>query len=93
MTIKSEVLGAAVLGMVVVGGLAVDTVTAPEATAACYGSVTVLKGKNISCTNGARHWNVIRNAGTKYGLWVGRGGWSKQPLCWANVVSHGMTAR
>ncbi|MET4051703.1 hypothetical protein ABID81_001047 [Frigoribacterium sp. PvP054] len=29
----------------------------------------------------------------KYGSWVGRGGWSSQSQCWANVVSYGMTAK
>lgn len=93
MSIKDVVLGAVVLGSVVGGGIAVDTVTAPEASAACYGSVTLMKGKNNSCGNGARHWNAIRNAPSKYGDWVGKGRVSSQKLCWANVVSYGMTAR
>lgn len=92
MSIKKVMLGAAVLGTVVAGGLVTDVATAPEAKAACYGSVTVMKGKNNTCSS-ARHWNAIKNAPSKYGAWVGKGGWSKQTLCWANVVSHGMTAR
>ncbi|MFJ3036182.1 hypothetical protein ACIPC2_17380 [Curtobacterium pusillum] len=93
MSIKNVLLGAAVLGAVVVGGVAVDVASAPEAKAACYGSVTLMKGKNNSCSNGARHWNAIKNAPSKYGDWVGRGKFSSQKLCWANVVSYGMTAR
>ncbi|MBF4605223.1 hypothetical protein [Curtobacterium sp. VKM Ac-2884] len=93
MSIKNVVLGAVVLGSVVGGGIAVDTATAPEASAACYGSVTLTKGKNNSCGNGARHWNAIKNASSKYGAWVGKGHISAQKLCWANVVSYGMTAR
>lgn len=93
MSIKNVVLGAVVLGSVVGGGVAVDTATAPEASAACYGSATWTKGKNNSCGNGARHWNAIRNAPSKYGKWVGRGAISQQTACWANAVSYGMTAR
>ncbi|WIE65444.1 hypothetical protein DEI99_002610 [Curtobacterium sp. MCLR17_036] len=91
MSIKNVVLGMAVLGSVVGGGLAVDAATAPEANAACYGSVTLTKGKNNSCTS-ARNWNVIKNKGTKYGNWAGRGAWSYEAACWVNVVSYGMTA-
>lgn len=93
MSIKNVLLGVTVLGTVVAGGVALDSATAPDANAACYGSVTLMKGKNNSCSNGARHWNAIKNAPSKYGLWVSRGGTSKQTLCWANVVSYGMTAR
>jgi hypothetical protein len=92
MSMKNVVLGVVVLGTVVAGGVAVDTVTAPETKAACYGSVSLMKGKNNSCSS-ARHWNAIKNAPSKYGAWVGKGKWSQQKLCWANVVSYGMTAR
>lgn len=92
MSIKNVLLGVAVLGAVVAGGVAVDTATAPEAKAACYGSVTLMQGKNNSCSS-ARHWNAIKNAPSKYGEWVGKGKISRQKLCWANVVSYGMTAR
>lgn len=92
MSIKNVVLGVAVLGSVVAGGVAVDTATAPEAKAACYGSVTIWKGKNNSCSS-ARHWDAIKNQDPRYGAWVGKGKWSQQAACWANVVSYGMTAR
>lgn len=92
MSIKNVLLGAAVLGAVVAGGVAVDTVTAPEAKAACYGSVSIWKGKNVSCKGNARHWDAIKNKDPRYGKWVGKGKWSEQTACWANVVSYGMTA-
>ena len=91
--ITKLVLGAAVVGTLVSGTVALDAATAPRAeAAACYGSVSLLKGKNNTCSS-ARHWNAIRNSSSKYGAWVGRSGWSYQSLCWANVVSYGMTAR
>ncbi|WIB78134.1 hypothetical protein DEJ28_03260 [Curtobacterium sp. MCPF17_002] len=93
MSIKNVLMCATVLGTVVAGGIALDSATAPDAHAACYGSVTLMKGKNNSCSNGARHWNAIKNANPKYGDWVGKGRISQQKLCWANVVSYGMTAR
>ncbi|MCS6581603.1 MULTISPECIES: hypothetical protein [Curtobacterium] len=92
MSIKNVVLGAVVLGSVAGGGIAVDTVTAPEASAACYGSVSIWKGKNNSCSS-ARQWDAIKNKDPRYGKWVTRGNWSQQTACWANVVSYGMTAR
>ncbi|OIH98252.1 MULTISPECIES: hypothetical protein [unclassified Curtobacterium] len=93
MSIKNVVLGMAVLGSVMGGGLAVDAATAPEANAACYGSVSTFKGKNNSCSRGARHWDVIKGKDTAYGNWADRGSWSSQRACWINVVSYGMTAR
>ncbi|QWS32694.1 hypothetical protein AABM26_05290 [Curtobacterium aetherium] len=91
--IAKVILGAAVVGTIVSGALALDVASAPRAeAAACYGSVSLLKGKNNTCSS-ARHWNAIRGSSSKYGAWVGRGGWSHQRLCWANVVSYGMTAR
>jgi hypothetical protein len=91
--ITKLVLGAAVVGAVLSGSLAVDTATAPEAKAGtCYGSVSLLKGKNNTCSS-ARHWNAIRNAKSRYGDWVGRSRYSVQKACWANVVSYGMTAK
>jgi hypothetical protein len=93
MSITRMLLGAAVIGTIASGGIVLDSVAAPEASAACYGSVTQMKGKNVSCPSTARHWNVIKNHGTEYGLWVGKGSWSQQKLCWANVVSVGMTAK
>lgn len=91
--IMKFVLGAAVIGTVVSGGVALDAAVAPKAeAAACYGSVSIWKGKNNSCSS-ARHWDAIKNADAKYGGWVGRGSWSQQAACWANVVSYGMTAK
>lgn len=91
--IAKVILGAAVVGTIASGALALDVASAPRAeAAACYGSVSLLKGKNNTCSS-ARHWNAIRGSSSKYGAWVGRGGWSHQRLCWANVVSYGMTAR
>lgn len=91
--IAKVILGAAVVGTIVSGALALDVASAPRAeAAACYGSVSLLKGKNNTCSS-ARHWNAIRGSSSKYGAWAGRGGWSHQRLCWANVVSYGMTAR
>jgi hypothetical protein len=86
-------LGAAVIGTVVSGGIALDVAQAPEAkAAACYGSVSIWKGKNNTCSS-ARHWDAIKNSNAKYGAWVGKGKWSQQNACWANVVSYGMTGR
>jgi hypothetical protein len=87
------VLGAAVVGTLISGTLALDVATAPGAeAAACYGSVSIWKGKNNTCSS-ARHWDAIKNAKSKYGAWAGRGRYSAQNACWANVVSYGMTAR
>ncbi|WP_146244203.1 hypothetical protein [Curtobacterium sp. MCBD17_032] len=91
--VTKTVLGLVVVATIISGGLAVDAAAAPAAdAAACYGSVSLLKGKNNTCSS-ARHWNAIRNAKSKYGDWVGRSRWSSQRACWANVVSYGMTAR
>lgn len=91
--LKNFVLGAAVVGTVLAGGVVADAATAPEARAAsCYGSVSIWKGKNNTCSS-ARHWDVIRNSGTRYAAWAARSRWSQQNVCWANVVSYGMTAR
>jgi hypothetical protein len=91
--ITKFVLGAAIIGTVVSGGIALDVARAPEAkAAACYGSVSIWKGKNNTCSS-ARHWDAIKNSNAKYGAWVGKGKWSRQNACWANVVSYGMTAR
>lgn len=91
--ITKFVLGAAIIGTVVSGGIALDIAKAPEAkAAACYGSVSIWKGKNNTCSS-ARHWDAIKNSNAKYGAWVGKGKWSQQNACWANVVSYGMTAR
>jgi hypothetical protein len=91
--ITKFVLGAAIIGTVVSGGIALDVARAPEAkAAACYGSVSMWKGKNNTCSS-ARHWDAIKNSNAKYGAWVGKGKWSQQNACWANVVSYGMTAR
>ncbi|MDP9736916.1 MULTISPECIES: hypothetical protein [unclassified Curtobacterium] len=87
------VLGAAIVGMVISAGIALDAGSAPGAEAAsCYGSVSTWKGKNNTCGS-ARHWDAIRNADARYGPWVGKKKWSQQSACWANVVSYGMTAR
>jgi hypothetical protein len=92
MNISKVLLGAAVIGTIVSGGIALDTATAPEAkAAACYGSVSIWKGKNNTCSKDARHWDAIKNKPTRYGKWVGKGRWSEQTACWANVVSYGMT--
>jgi hypothetical protein len=94
MTITKVLLGAAVIGTIVTGGVAVDAASAPEAkAAACYGSVSTWKGKNVSCAKQARHWDSIKNAPSKYGAWVGKGAWSSQSACWANVTSYGMTVK
>ncbi|PYY33154.1 hypothetical protein [Curtobacterium sp. MCBD17_030] len=91
--ITKLILGAAVVGTVIGGTLTLDVATAPGAEAAtCYGSVSIWKGKNNTCSS-ARHWDAIKNAKSKYGAWVGRGRYSVQNACWANVVSYGMTAR
>jgi hypothetical protein len=91
--ITKVVLGAAVVGTVIGGALTLDAVTAPGAEAAtCSGSVSIWKGKNNTCSS-ARHRDAIKNAKSKYGSWVGRGRYSVQNACWANVVSYGMTAR
>jgi hypothetical protein len=90
--LKNIVLGAAVLGTVLTGGVVVDTATAPDANAACYGSVSLWQGKNYSCST-ARHWDVVKNSGSRYGNWAGRSQWSLQTACWPNVVSYGMTAK
>ncbi|NRD26939.1 hypothetical protein [Frigoribacterium sp. VKM Ac-2836] len=92
MLIKRFAIAAAVTIVLAGGTIAADVATAPEAQAACYGSVTRSMGKNNSCTR-ARHWNAIRQSNTRYGPWVTRGKWSKQAACWVNVVSYGMTAR
>ena len=92
MLIKRFAIVAAVAIVLAGGTIAADVATAPEAQAACYGSVNQFMGKNNSCST-ARHWNAFRTASSKYGPWVSRGRWSKQPVCWANVVSYGMTAR
>ena len=91
--ITKFVLGAAIIGTVVSGGIALDVAKAPEAkAAACYGSVSIWKGKNNTCSS-ARHWDAIKNSNAKYGAWVGKAKWSQQNACWVNVVSYGMTAR
>lgn len=93
MSITKLLLGAAIVGTVVSGGIAFDAASAPKASAAtCYGSVGTWKGKNNSCSS-ARHWDAIKNAPSKYGAWVGKSKWSQQGACWVNVVSYGMTAR
>lgn len=92
MLIKEFAIAAAAIVVLAGGTIAADVATAPDAQAACYGSVSLYKGKNNSCSK-ARHWNAIRNSTSKYGSWVGRGGWSSQSQCWADVVSYGMTAK
>ena len=91
--ITKLILGAAVVGTLVSGTVALDAATAPRAeAAACYGSVSIWKGKNNTCSS-ARHWDAIRNSNPRYGAWVGRGKYSTQNVCRANVVSYGMTAK
>lgn len=92
MSVKKLVVGAAVVAVLAGGGIVADVASAPQAQAACYGSVSMWQGKNDSCSS-ARHWDAIKNANAKYGPWVGKGSWSRQGACWANVVSYGMTAR
>lgn len=78
--------------MVVTGGLAVaEAASSPAANAACYTGLTVMQAKNVSCKPKMRHWNAIKNSTSKYGAWVPPGQISRQSLCWANVVSHGVT--
>jgi hypothetical protein len=92
MSIKQFIVGAAVVAVLAGGGVAVDVASAPEAQAACYGSVSMWQGKNHSCPK-ARHWDAIKKSSTRCAPWVGKGSWSRQGACWANVVSYGMTAR
>jgi hypothetical protein len=62
MSIRNVVLGAVVLGSVVGGGIAVDTVTAPEASAAaCWRKVTQSMGFNESGCGRAQHFNRLKS--------------------------------
>jgi hypothetical protein len=92
MRIGRLALCAAIVGAGTLVSIADDIRTAPAAHAACYGSVSTMKGKNNTCSS-ARHWNAIKNSASKYGAWVEKGKWSEQKYCWANVVSVGMTAK
>ena len=92
MVVRKLLLGVVVAAVVTGGGMVADIAAAPEAHAACYGSVSMWKGKNNSCST-ARHWDSIKNAPSRYGAWVGKARWSQQSACWANVTSDGMTAK
>ncbi|WIE58648.1 hypothetical protein DEI96_003225 [Curtobacterium sp. MCLR17_031] len=92
MSIKNVVLAAVVLGSVVGGGIAVDTVTAPEASAAtCWRKVTQSTGFNESGCGRAQHFNRLRSGTMKWGNVVGGNKWSYQAACWTNIAQYGMT--
>lgn len=91
MSIKNVMLGVAVLGVVVSGGVAVDTATAPEAKAAgCWGQVTVTQGKNYSGCGPAQHFNRFKKGTYAWGNVVGSNSWSRQAFCYTNVAQYGM---
>lgn len=91
MTITKLLLGAALVGTVVSGGIALDTASAPEANAAaCWGQITQTKGKNYTGCGTAHHFNRINNKTLKYGNNAGANTWSYEPLCYANVTQYGM---
>ncbi|MFZ6992783.1 hypothetical protein ACO0E1_12915 [Curtobacterium sp. RRHDQ66] len=91
MTITKLLLGAALVGAVVSGGIALDTASAPEANAAaCWGQITQTKGKNYTGCGMAHHFNRIDNKILKYGNNAGANTWSYEPLCYANVTQYGM---
>jgi hypothetical protein len=89
--ISKFVLGAAIIGTVVSGGIALDVAKAPEAeAAACWGQITQIKGKNYTGCGRAVHFNIIKNSTKKYGNIAGANTWSYEPLCYANVTQYGM---
>lgn len=90
MSIRNLLIGGAVLATVVSGGIVTDIARAPDAEAACYGSVSTWKGKNVSCPLEARHFDAIKHSAYQYAPWATRGNFSEQRACWANVVSYGM---
>lgn len=91
MSIKNVMLGALVLGTVVSGGVVVDAATATEAkAAACWGQITLTKGKNYTGCGRAAHFNIIKNSTKKFGNTVGANAWSYEALCYANVTQYGM---
>jgi hypothetical protein len=91
MSIRNVVLGAVVLGSVVGGGIAVDTVTAPEASAAaCWRKVTQSMGFNESGCGRAQHFNRLKSGTMKRGIVVGANKWSYEAACWTNIAQYGM---
>jgi hypothetical protein len=91
MNISKVLLGAAVIGTIVSGGVALDTATAPEAkAAACWGQITLTKGKNYTGCGVAAHFNIINNKTKKFGNNAGANSWSYETLCYANVTQYGM---
>ncbi|GAA4675194.1 hypothetical protein [Frondihabitans cladoniiphilus] len=92
MSIRHAVLGVTLASVAAVGGIAVDTATAPEASALpCVQNVSTWQAFNKCAARPAHHWDAIRNSASKYGNWASAGQWSKQGVCWANVVSYGYT--
>jgi hypothetical protein len=90
MTITKVLLGAAVIGTIVTGGIAVDSASAPEAQAASWGQITVFKGKNFTGCGRAAHFNIIGGRSKKFGETVGSNKWSHEYYCYANVTHWGM---
>lgn len=89
--ITKFVLGAAIIGTVVSGGIALDAAVAPEASAAaCWGQITQTKGKNYTGCGSARHFNILRNGTTKTGNKAGANTWSYETACWAGINQYGM---
>ncbi len=91
--LKKIVLGAAVVGTVLAGSVAVDTVAAPEssAAAACWGQITQSKGKNYTGCGAARHFNAIgKNLSIRWGSRAGANQWSYESACWSDIRKYGM---
>lgn len=89
--ISKFVLGAAIVGTVISGGVALDAAAGPKASAAaCWGQITATKGKNYTGCGTAHHFNRINNRDMKYGNNAGSNTWSYELLCYANVTQYGM---
>jgi hypothetical protein len=90
--LKNIVLGAAVVGTVLTGGVAVDTVAAPEASAAgaCWGQITQSQGKNYTGCGRAQHFNKLRSGAIKLGNVAGANSWSFEKACWVGIAQYGM---
>jgi hypothetical protein len=89
--ITKFVLGAAIIGTVVSGSIALDVAKAPEArAAACWGQITQTMGKNYTGCGTARHFNRINNRDLKYGNNAKSNTWSYEKACYVNVTQYGM---
>ncbi|ROP74717.1 hypothetical protein [Curtobacterium sp. PhB115] len=91
MSIKNVLLGMTVFAIVGAGGVAVDTVTATDASAAtCWRQVTQSKGKYDSGCPKAQHFNRLKSGTLKWGNVVGGNRWSYEAACWTNIAQYGM---